>query len=188
MDLIRINQEKIKILLTKEDMEEYGLAEDSLDYGNPETRSAIRKLLETARQTKGFDALKERVFIQVFPGLKEGCEIYVTLLNDKKTEKGRKNRFHLYRFSDDGLLSDALRALSVQGGTGRVSLFALNGVFYLYTEDARDTSSAFFPGSLLSEYGEEQFGAALTAYVKEHGLCLFSSLPPEQTETHFSFG
>ncbi len=87
MELIMISESKLKIMLTSEDMKEYSLDCNTLSYENTETRRAFWSILDEAKHRTGFDAASERVFVQVYPSRKGGCEMYVTkigILTGKK--------------------------------------------------------------------------------------------------------
>ncbi len=81
MELIRIGDSKLKISLTSDDMSAYALDSDTMDYDNKETRRAFWDILDRAKHVTGFDAAGDRVFVQLYPGKKGGCEMYVTKLS-----------------------------------------------------------------------------------------------------------
>lgn len=101
MELIRIGDSKLKITLTSDDMTQYELDCDTMDYGNSETRKAFWAILDRARDMTGFDAAGNRVFVQLYPDKKGGCEIYITKLDilcaDKKEREGERLRASLPR-------------------------------------------------------------------------------------------
>ena len=80
MELIRIGDSKLKITLTSDDMTQYDLDCDTMDYDNTETRRAFWDILDHAKQVTGFDATGDRVFVQLYPSRKGGCEMYITKL------------------------------------------------------------------------------------------------------------
>ena len=80
MELIRIGDSKLKITLTSDDMTLYDLDCDTMDYDNTETRKAFRDILDRAKHATGFDTAGDRVFVQLYPSKKGGCEMYVTKL------------------------------------------------------------------------------------------------------------
>ncbi len=80
MDLILINNSKLKIMLTRDDMASYSLTCDNIDYDNTETRRAFWDILDAAKHKTGFDAATDRIFIQIYPSKAGGCEMYVTKL------------------------------------------------------------------------------------------------------------
>ena len=73
MELILISDSKLKIMLTRDDMQQYALNCDTIDYDNTETRRAFWSILDEAKHRTGFDAAAERVFIQLYPS-KEGLQ------------------------------------------------------------------------------------------------------------------
>ena len=78
MELILINDTKLKIMLTREDMTRYDLDCASADYDSTETRRAFWSILDEAKHRTGFDAARDRVFIQLYPSREGGCEMFVT--------------------------------------------------------------------------------------------------------------
>lgn len=80
MELIVISHTKIKIMLTKPDMEYYKLASADSDSADDSTRRAVRRILSDADRQVGFDTEGERLFVQFFASLDGGCEIFVTKL------------------------------------------------------------------------------------------------------------
>lgn len=91
MELIVISDSKLKIMLTSEDLREYSLDCSTLDYENTETRRAFWSILDEAKHRTGFDAASEKVFVQVYPSKKGGCEMYVTKLGIFSERNRRKN-------------------------------------------------------------------------------------------------
>ena len=49
MELIMVNSQKLKIILTSEDMKNMDITNETLDYSSPETKKAIDKILEKAK-------------------------------------------------------------------------------------------------------------------------------------------
>ena len=92
MELIRIGDSKLKITLTSDDMTQYDLDCDTMDYDNTETRKAFWEILDHAKHITGFDAAGDRVFVQLYPSKKGGCEMYVTKLGMVCAEKREGER------------------------------------------------------------------------------------------------
>ena len=81
MELIKISQSRLKIMLTSEDMNEFKLDFPDLTNENcqsPEARRALRCILEKAKEIIGFDTGADRVFIQLYPSREGGCEMFVS--------------------------------------------------------------------------------------------------------------
>ena len=81
MELIVISSTKLKIMLSADDMNKYALGAD-IDYADSKTRQAFRSILEEAREKTGFDAESEKIYIQLYPSKKGGCEVYITKIDD----------------------------------------------------------------------------------------------------------
>ena len=80
MDLIKINDNKLKIMLSATDMSSLALDADHMDYTNSKTREAFRHILEEARDRTGFDAKGNQIYVQLYPSRGGGCEMFVTKL------------------------------------------------------------------------------------------------------------
>jgi len=53
MEFILIGEDKIKVMLTEEDLEEFDLAADELDYANTETKRMFWDVLSRAKAHTG---------------------------------------------------------------------------------------------------------------------------------------
>ena len=109
MELIMISNSKLKIMLTSEDMKEYSLDCNTLSYENTETRRAFWSILDEAKHRTGFDAASERVFVQVYPSKKGGCEMYVTKLGVFSGKKQVHNEDGDIRIND-GISGGSMKA------------------------------------------------------------------------------
>ena len=77
MELILISNSKLKIMLDEEDMREYRIGEDS-DCAEPDTRKALRHLLDRARDEVGFNTDGSEIFVQLYTSKRGGCELFIT--------------------------------------------------------------------------------------------------------------
>ena len=82
MELIVINESKIKIMLSKPDMLHYQLEANKMNQTDEHTRAVFRHIFDDARAEIGFDTTGKRLFIQMFTSREGGCEIFVTKLDD----------------------------------------------------------------------------------------------------------
>ncbi|MCQ2355035.1 MAG: adaptor protein MecA [Clostridia bacterium] len=78
MELILINNTKLKIMLTADEVRQYDI--DREGEGGCDMRRTFAPVLDRARERCGFDASAGRVFIQLFPSREGGCEMFVTKL------------------------------------------------------------------------------------------------------------
>lgn len=77
MELILINDSKLKIMLDEQDMREYNIGNEG-DCSQFETRKAIRDILDRARNEIGFNTEGAEIFVQLYSSPKGGCELFVT--------------------------------------------------------------------------------------------------------------
>ncbi|MBQ8350902.1 MAG: adaptor protein MecA [Clostridia bacterium] len=183
MELIRISDSKLKIMLNAEDMAHYAITSDLLNYENTETRRIVWQILDEAKHKTGFDAASDRVLIQVYPSRTGGCEMYVTKVppplphpSEGDNMRTREGRSELYLFTNlEGLLQ-ACRQLACHMPLGESTVYALEGGGYylLLRGEAIDTATGAPPAYCpAEEYGErKKCTAARMAYIKEHAVCL----------------
>ncbi|MBE6647014.1 MAG: adaptor protein MecA [Ruminococcaceae bacterium] len=100
MELIPINESKLKIMLDESDMKEYNIG-DEADCANQETRLAIRHILDRAKSQIGFDTEGSEIFVQLYTSKRGGCELFITKGSlspntdtlrqaDKRSKKGKR--------------------------------------------------------------------------------------------------
>ncbi len=78
MDLIKISDTKIKIMLSSSDMSYYDLHNDSISLADAHARRVLGRLLADARDLTGFDSDMSRLYIQMFPCADGGCELFIS--------------------------------------------------------------------------------------------------------------
>ncbi len=96
-----ISSSKLKIMLSADDMQKYALDAD-VNYADSKTRRAFRTILEEAKQKTGFDAESEKIFIQLYPSKKGGCEVYITKIDDDTDAEYAELSLKLYGESKCG--------------------------------------------------------------------------------------
>ncbi len=77
MELIPINESKLKIMLDENDMKELNICDDA-DCACTETRHAIRTILDRAKTEIGFNTDGSEIFVQLYTSRGGGCELFVT--------------------------------------------------------------------------------------------------------------
>ncbi len=83
MKLQQLNENEIKIILSKEDLRELDLTIRTIDYNTTKTRKAMWEIFDRARAQTGFDAAKNRIYVKLYPLSDGGCEMYVSKLGSK---------------------------------------------------------------------------------------------------------
>ncbi len=121
MEIIPINDSKLKIMLDERDMKEYNIGEEA-DCASNETRHAIRNILDRAKAQIGFDTEGSEIFVQLYTSKTGGCELFVTKGSSKpQAERGidQKSDKKAKRHNDPQKCgaTDKGHALSVRGDT-----------------------------------------------------------------------
>ena len=83
METIRIDTDRVKILLTREDLARYGLSVNALDPDSEAVSVALRRLVRDA----GFEEAGGRIYLQLYESRSGGCEIFATRLPAEKEEE-----------------------------------------------------------------------------------------------------
>ena len=99
MDMIRISETKLKVILSRSDLQKLDISVEAMDYANVSTKRVFWAILDEARHTTGFDAESARLFVQVFPDAEGGCEMFITKENAETQRDTSLSRKKVYRFS-----------------------------------------------------------------------------------------
>ncbi len=182
MELIVISDTRMKIMLSREDMSGYDIDALSIDTESAKTKRILNGILAEANKSAGIECSGDRAFVQLFPSLDGGCEMYVTRfseLSDNEAAEGScvnmnnaKNtvkRRSVYRFRCMRELLCACKALKCRGySESSDSYMSVDGeCFYLVLcEGEADTS-------VVLEYAEPVFFGGARIYISEHSspLC-----------------
>ncbi len=200
MEIIRISDSKLKIMLDGRDMAYYEINADTVTCEGAETRRAVRRILEDARERSGFDAASDRILVEMYPSLVGGCELYITKVTEEEARsvmayaegtdgrersgKGEKKPSgpeearsfrSLYAFSRAEDLFCVCRQLEAVGFSGRCSAYAEGEMYYLAIADPRKEKHTYIGERshcfVAEEYGKRK-EAGLLSRLKEHAICL----------------
>ena len=182
MDFIKISNNKLKIMLTREDAAHYALSPDTADHTDTKTRRAFRAILTDIKAKTDFDAAEDRVYIQIFPSREGGCELFVTKMSmdlsprppKEKAERAvKKPRTLMFYFTSLGGISAACRQLTARGfrGKSRVWLDDLQR-YWLQITDEGDPLAARHDYAGLLEYGNLANRENAVLMLQEHGKLL----------------
>lgn len=186
MELIRISDRKVKIMLTPTDMSHFELDADNLEQDLHGRQRALRLLLDEVRRQTDFDADEHCLSVQYFPSREGGGEMFISNLaqNDppphylqeptkvalQPIRKGGFRRDCAYRFATlSDLLCACQRLISVGYDAESAVYRDEHGVYFLFL-----TVLAVSPFSLppqlefLVEYGSLENAAILRLYIREH--------------------
>ncbi len=82
MEFILINDMKLKIMLSRSDLEEFDVRANELDYSNTETKRMFWDIIGRAKKSVGFCCDGMRVLVQLYASRDGGCEMFVSKLGD----------------------------------------------------------------------------------------------------------
>lgn len=199
MELIRISDSKLKIMLTPTDMCHFELNNDSLGDDTLKMRRAFRHLMDEVKRQSGFDADDRHISIQYFPSREGGCEMFVTNLptmppvTNAKEEKsltkpinalfpaaqkpsGSFRKDCAYRFDDLNHLLRVCKRLWEMGYIGDSSAFLDEKKQYYLILTILCASPFSVPEEFgfVLEYGYWENPSLLKLYIREHGSVIRS--------------
>ena len=201
MELIRISDSKLKIMLTPTDMCHFELNNDSLGDDTAKMRQAFRLLMDEVKKQTGFDADDRHISIQYFPSREGGCEMFVTNLpltspiTNTKEEKalvkqgnslslslapqkpsGSFRKDCAYRFDDLNHLLRVCKRLHEIGYISESSAFRDEKKQYYLILTVLCSSPFSMPEELgfILEYGYWENPSLLKLYIREHGQVISS--------------
>lgn len=171
MDFLIVSANKLKVVLSFDELREYGIAEPELDYSAPSVRASFWRILDEAKAHCAFSVSGEKILIQLYPS-SSGGELFITKLGalSKSAERtisssGRvamlTSELKLYKFKDVATAAAAVRAVSHLLPVKTEALATELGEVCLIFE-ARSAVGL----SVLSEFGSE-LPASIEHYVRE---------------------
>ncbi len=164
LELIRISSDKIKISLTKAELDAYELSVDSMDYGRDETKEVFRELFIEAREQTGFEADGEKVFVQIFRAKNGGCEIFVSKIgsHSRQMPEVKSETKEIFAFESQEELINACRALDRCGFRGASNAYVEGESYYLLLYSPSELEAA-----CVGEHGARILLPSM-AYINEH--------------------
>ncbi len=180
MELIVISDTRMKIMLSREDMQGYNIDISALDAENEASRQKLSYILDDASKNAGIKSLGRGAFVRVFASCDGGCEMFVTRfseLSDKEdseegycvnmsNEKNTVKRRFVYCFFSMRELLCACRALFMRGYRERSDLYKseTGESFYLVLYEGEGDIS------VVLEYAEPVFFGGALVYISEHSI------------------
>ena len=186
MELLRIGEEKLKIILSSEDLLSFEIEASELDYANTETKRMLWEILHRAKQSVGFDTDGHRVLVQLYPSRDGGCEMFVTKLGadhekevnllplcpkKSRTAKEAHGRLGAFSFATLSDLLSVCRRLYALGHKSLSEVYYSDDERYFLFLDGLDATGYFAVDeySFLYEYGSSEPTETARAMLSEHG-------------------
>ncbi len=179
MEVILINDSKLKVMLSKSELAEYAISVDDLDLDSDASRKAFWEILRDAKAETGFETAHNRLFVQAYPSKDGGCELYVTCLpipeGDMEAKRGVKPVCYVYGFPNLKQLLQLCALLCRAGYQEESCAYTAaetEGCFLLLHDGvANDRPPVEEAYPFLPEYGERKRGSAVFSYLNEHCTC-----------------
>ena len=179
MEFLPMNRAKLKIKLTKEELDKYGIDPTRSDYDESCLRGSIGELLALANTKCAFSVGNERVLVQLYPS-ETGADVFITKLSimtakerravDESTELTTYGeRENVFCFAE---IEDLIRGARAVGESDAVcDLYRLtSGNYYLCVKER--ALDGITPIARLTEYGCRVPTLPREA-TSEYGMCIF---------------
>ena len=177
MEFSLVSQDKLKVSLSREDLENLNIGGTCLDYSDERTREILLGLLDQGRAEAGFNPRRSKLYIEAYPSDGGGCVVYYTRLaagevfSPGKFIPGPVPAVYLFK-SLDALTLACTRLLPRCGHRiYKSSVYQLDGSYRLivWPLDYNDNLSGFFLSEFASKIGE---GSLLVSFAEEHGTLI----------------
>ncbi len=189
MEFILINDSKLKVMLTKSDLEEFDISADELDYSNTETKRMFWDIIGRAKKSVGFKCDGVRVLVQLYTSRDGSCELFVSKLGGtangsysdqdapslcfKPSHKSSQGSSRVGAFVFDSLewLLSVCRRLNGIGYSGKSEMYIGDDhKFYLFLDGLDATGYISLDEySFICEYGSSLNTESTRAFLSEHG-------------------
>ena len=192
---------KLKVMLGEEDLKQFEIKAEQLDYSNTETKRMFWDILNRAKHQTGFDTDGQRVLVQLYPSKQGGCEMFVTKIgllysenedeisryncegkyNQKnlriKKEKKQTNVYSAFGFDTIKSMIEVCKRLCEIGYIGESSSYICdNGKKYLLLSDIYgDEYSPINEFSFILEYASAEDPKKLGYFISEHGKLILEN-------------
>lgn len=159
MILDKIDEKRLLIALSHEDMDFLDISFKKLDWKNNYSREIIKNILARAESEIGFSSSNKKLLIEAIPQ-SNGCFVLITLLSNKKNNKSRKiykikNQIKPFTFffkNSDSLLAFIERIYNKKFNFINSSIIEFNNSYYVILYFNGSISSNLL--AIISEYGQ----------------------------------
>ena len=182
MELLLITKNRLKIVMTSEDMKEYAIDYDEAEASAGQIKAGLKSILERAKNEVGFHTSGKGITVRIFPSKDGGCEMYVThspnTASSLPVPIHRKPKEHdsVFGFSSMQDLLEACRRLTWDSDIIESMAYTDrekgNCYLLLRTEerDAFGKDPCFL--SVANEYGRMLKSNRLLCWMQEHCICI----------------
>lgn len=186
MEFELLCENKLKAMLSAQDMQLLELDYEQMHRSDPATRKALVTILEQAKRESGFDPRGTKLYIEAFPCEEGGCILYFSCIPTAMHTDAYGIDPVLFEFKDsDAMISGACKVFEMYGHRiYKSSLYLFEHMYRMvvYPLDYADRLSIY----LLCEYADKLGeGAILAAFTEEHGKELIKDRAIDTIAGHF---
>ncbi len=91
MEFIFINSDNLKIILSKEDMNNFDITPEDFDYSKTKSKHILWTILDKAKKETDFNADDAKLYVQLYSSEDGGCEIYITKIKKENKDVKKDN-------------------------------------------------------------------------------------------------
>ncbi len=171
MKIEQLSPTCVTITLTAQDLEDYGVTYESLDYLCPHTRRIIQNLLNEALSQTDFSPEGCQLLIEASPVGEDGCLLTFTALSAEEAPLGPCEPT-VFLFSSFERLCEACHRVDLQHSHRlfQSSLYRYHGQYALLLQTLDGPNGA--AEDLMGQYGEPVSCPLLCPAIEEHGHCI----------------
>jgi adapter protein MecA 1/2 len=196
MRIERINDNKLRVFISFDDLEDRDIDLESFNYNTPETQELFWDLMEQAEVELGFDSMESQLCVEAVTDVDHGFIITITRMDDdgemESIQKFIRNRSKrkepvirkktaesastvtIYCFGDLEAATGACRRVSpLQAGSGS-SVWSCENNYYLVLagmENPAGNQRRF--EDIMTEYGDRVSNTSFfEGYLNEYGVCM----------------
>ena len=199
MELVVINENKLKVMMNETDMKIYGLDENEFYCSITNARDILRKIIKNSPVRTGFEdiPIDEKILIQLYPDKTGGCELYITRIsldekeddtfmpqeNDERyllpkpiiKKQGLKIPLLSYKFDNLEFAMCAAKEMYRRNYNGASSFYRdQEGKYFLFVNNLKNEGAEYKNVTdFLSEFGELTNTENTRLALSERGKCIF---------------
>ena len=182
MKFEKLNDTKIKIIISSQDMESNNLSIENVLSNSADSQKFLDTLIKEAESTLGFNPDDSQLLVEAVVPSNEECIFTITkLLDDPKCYNHHCNSF-IFKFNcfDDFInlctFLNNFSYLCLKEISKDFSLIYYNNTYYLrFTETEYSTIVIDYIKTLFEEFGKDvSFSAGIDGILNEYGKVLFS--------------
>lgn len=122
MRIERINENKLRVFLSFDDLEDRDIDFEAFNYNTPETQELFWDLMEQAEVELGFDAMESQLCVEAVTDVDHGFVITITRMDDEgefeSIQKFIKNRYKRKELTPRKKATTLISTVSIWGFAG----------------------------------------------------------------------